>query len=92
MSKIIIVFMLAGLCLTACSNTMMTRSAVAKPDKLKIYADGKMIFKHRPIPVSDVIIFSDGLGGEKAAIKMYPPFHPPFYRGSIIVERMNTGS
>ena len=92
MNKILLVFLLAGLGLTACSNTMMTRATADKPDKLMIYADGKMIFNDRPMPVKDVIIYPDGYGGEKAAIKLYTPFHPPFYRDSIIVERMDSGS
>lgn len=92
MSKLFIIFMLAGLCLTACSNTLMTKSTADRPDKLMIYADGKMIFNDRPLPAKDVIIYPDGYGGEKAAIKLYAPFHPPFYRASVIVERMGPGS
>ena len=42
------------------------------------------------MPVEDVIIYPDGYGGEKAAVKLYTPYHHPFYRDSIIVERLES--
>ena len=44
------------------------------------------------MPTKDVIIYPDGFGGEKAAVKLYTPFHPPFYRDHIVVERLDTKS
>ena len=44
------------------------------------------------MPSDDVIIYPDGYGGEKAAVKLYTPYHPPFYRDHIIVERLDKKS
>jgi len=90
--KILIVFLCACLSLTACNDSAMIKSARNEPDKLQIYSDGKMIFKDRIMPSEDVIIYPDGFGGEKAAVKLYTPFHPPFYRDHIVVERLGTKS
>ena len=56
-------------------------------DKLFVYDDGTMVFKNRIYDEGDVVIYEDGFGGEKAAVKMHVPLHPDFYRDSIIVER-----
>lgn len=78
--------------LAACNNTAMIKSADKTPDTLQITADGKMIFRDRILPTQDVIIYPDGFGGEKAAVKLYTPYHPPFYRDHIIVERLDPES
>lgn len=90
--KILVFTIFICLSLTACNNSAMIKSANTEPDKLQIYSDGKMIFKDRVMPSEDVIIYPDGFGGEKAAVKLYAPFHPPFYRDHIVVERLNTKS
>jgi hypothetical protein len=63
---------------------------LTEPDVLFIYPDGSMRMKNRIISREDVVIYPDGYGGEKAAIKVWMvPFHPPFYRDSIVVERLD---
>jgi len=56
-------------------------------EKLTVNTDGSMEFRNRKLPGGDVIIYPDGSGGEKAAVKVYDPLHPDYYRDSIRVER-----
>jgi len=43
----------------------------------------------RLLPAEDVVIYPDGYGGEKAAVKVrLDPLHPSFYRDSIRVNRL----
>ena len=64
------------------------KPAAPKPEKLVVYNDGSMEFNNRPIPQEDVVIYPDGTGGERAAVKVrMEPLHPAFYRDSIVVER-----
>lgn len=60
-----------------------------KKDILYIYQDGKMKFRSRYLNKEDVVIYEDGRGGEKAAIKMLVPIYSGFYRDSIIVVRVD---
>lgn len=57
------------------------------PEKLTVNTDGSMEFRNRKLPGEDVIIYPDGSGGERAAVKVYDPLHPDYYRDSIQVER-----
>ena len=90
--RFLLITMMVGLSLTACNNTIPVRSVDNGADTLRVYSDGKMMFRDRVIPVKDVFIYPDGFGGEKAAVKLYVPYHPPFYRDSIVVERLNSKS
>jgi|GEM_PF-4392733 len=48
-----------------------------------------MKFRGHPIPKKDVVIYEDGDGGEKAAVRIrVKPLHPDFFRDSIVVERV----
>jgi hypothetical protein len=77
--------------LAACSHTPQTADADA-PEILTIFADGTMKLANRSVPAEDVVIYPDGYGGEKAAIKVWlEPLHPPFYRDSIVVRRLSDG-
>ena len=50
--------------------------------------DGSMWLRDRPMPERDVIIYADGTGGEKAAVRIrMEPLHPDFFRDTIVVER-----
>lgn len=60
-----------------------------KKDILYIFQDGKMKFRSRYLNKEDVVIYDDGRGGEKAAIKMLVPIYSGFYRDSIIVVRVD---
>ena len=37
----------------------------------------------------DVVIYRDGRGGERAAVKLYIPRHPDVFRDTIAVERID---
>lgn len=83
------ILVLTGLLLCACAITEDIKTTSTEPDVLTIYPDGTMRLKDRTISRKDVVIYPDGYGGEKAAIKVWGvPFHPPFYRDSIVVERL----
>ena len=56
-------------------------------DVLYVYDDGSMKLNDRFIDPDNVVIYPDGFGGERAALKMRVPLHPDYYRDTIIVER-----
>ena len=65
-----------------------TASEPVEPEKLYISNDGTMYYRDRPINSDDVVIYPDGFGGERAAVKLsLEPLHPPFYRDTIVVVR-----
>ena len=77
--------------LAACTTQPVIRHVQKAPEVLIIYADGKMSFRDRYINQDDVVIYPDGYGGERAAIKMRVPAKSYFYRDSIRVERIISG-
>ena len=85
----ILVIGLAALTLAGCTNMAPVSSEPREPEVLTIYPDGSMKLENRPIPIEDVVIYPDGYGGEKAAVKVrLEPFHSNFYRDTIIVNRI----
>ncbi len=83
---------LPGLLLTValggCMSQAPVKSTAKEPEQLFIRADGTMEFRNRKIDAEDVVIYDDGRGGEKAAVKIsLEPLHPPFYRDTIVVVR-----
>ena len=86
----IILLAIATVMLSGCmgSPVKKTASEPAEPEKLYISSDGTMIYRDRPINSDDVVIYPDGFGGERAAVKLsLEPLHPPFYRDTIVVVR-----
>ena len=79
--------------ISACATTSnVDPRLLAQKDNsntLYVYQDGSMFFKSRQVDVDDVVIYADGRGGERAAIKMVVPIHPDYYRDSIVVVRVN---
>lgn len=74
--------------LAACSHAP-EMAGTKEPEILTIFPNGKMKLMGRLIPAEDVVIYPDGFGGEKAAVKVrLEPLHPAFYRDSIIVRRI----
>lgn len=80
-------FFLTCFLLTSCSLIPQKEPVDKKQDKLTVNTDGSMEFRNRKLPKGDVIIYPDGTGGERAAVKVYDPMHPDYYRDSIRVER-----
>jgi hypothetical protein len=81
------------LSLGGCMSQSPVKSNTSEPEHLFVYADGSMEFRNRKINSDDVVIYDDGRGGERAAVKIsMEPLHPPFYRDSIIVVRKPSDS
>ncbi len=66
-----------------------------KPEILTIHPDGTMVFRNRTMNEDEVIIYPDGRGGEKAAVRVYEPIRPLsrkrsyYYRDTIVVDRID---
>ncbi len=93
MTKRTIILLLTSVLMASCAAT---HQPVAEKDQdiLHIYPDGKMVFDGRIMNEEDVVIYDDGYGGERAAIKLLAPLsrykaqnHAEFYRNTIIVDR-----
>jgi hypothetical protein len=85
----LISFLAVILSSTACTSTMSNVVESSEPDNtLLVYEDGRMEFNSRFVNNDEVVIYNDGRGGERAAIKVRVPIHSDFYRDSIIVVRV----
>jgi len=74
---------------TACTSTMNHVAETSESDNtLLVYEDGRMEFNSRFVNEDEIVIYNDGRGGERAAIKVRVPLHSDFYRDSIIVVRV----
>ena len=80
-------FLISCFFLSSCSLESSIKPDENSQEKLTVKSDGTMEFRKRTLPEKDVIIYPDGSGGERAAIKVYDPMHPDYYRDSIRVER-----
>jgi len=75
----------------ACTTTPIADDFVKSPEyeeTLFVYEDGRMKLNSRYVDGEDVVIYADGRGAERAAIKVRVPLHPDFYRDSILVVRV----
>jgi hypothetical protein len=76
--------------MSACSLSPESSIVSKDPEILTIYPDGTMRLMGRPVAAEDIVIYPDGFGGERAAIKVrLDPLRPDFYRDTIIVQRIN---
>ncbi|MCZ6526872.1 MAG: hypothetical protein O6928_10040 [Gammaproteobacteria bacterium] len=73
--------------LAGCAGQSTVKPIAQQTDTLYVNADGTMEFRNRKYARENVIIYPDGTGGERAAVKMYVPLHPDYYRDSIVVVR-----
>ena len=95
MTKRTIIFLLASALMTSCATSNQPVAVAERGhDILHIYPDGKMVLDGRVMNEEDVVIYDDGRGGERAAIKLLVPLsryqnrpYSEFYRDTIIVER-----
>jgi hypothetical protein len=77
--------------IVACATTPIINNPAnisESHETLYIYDDGRMALNSRYLDKQDVVIYSDGRGGEKAAVKVHFPLHSNFYRDSIVVVRV----
>jgi len=85
MKNLVLLIVLSGL--AACAFHSPVTQAQKELEILTVQSDGAMIFNDRTMNEEDVIIYPDGFGGERAAIKMRMPLKPDFYRDTIRVHR-----
>lgn len=84
--RILIIFSL--LIVLSCSSIQPEADVrEKKKEVLVIYPDGTMMLNGRIMNKQDVVIYSDGRGGERAAVRVFVPIHPDFFRDTIPVER-----
>jgi hypothetical protein len=83
----ITILVLASACTTTSVKNDFEESSKSG-ETLYVYEDGQMKLDSRYINSQDVVIYPDGRGGEKAAVKVHVPIHSAFYRNSIIVVRV----
>jgi len=84
----IIIFLLASLLIASCAIAEKYAGTSKKEQEiLYIYPDGTMQFKDRIMNKKDVVIYEDGRGGERAAVRLMSPLHPDVFRNTIVVER-----
>ncbi len=97
-NKILYILCFILLLASGCASTLDKGDvAIKEKEILTVYPDGSMVFNERTMNEEDVIIYPDGRGGERAAVKMRVPLYrrnrsavdqsPYFYRDTIIVER-----
>ena len=85
----LISFLAVILSSAACTSTINNVVESSAPDNtLLVYEDGRMEFNSRFVNEDEVVIYNDGRGGERAAIKVRVPIHSDFYRDSIVVVRI----
>jgi len=87
MKKLILIVMLGGVGACAPLPSVMQTQTHDEPEILTVLSDGTMVFNQRTLNENDVVIYPDGIGGERAAIKIYVPYKTDFYRDSIRVQR-----
>ena len=90
LTKIAGLSVLAVMFLTGCLAAPAVKQLAADngPDTLLIHEDGSMKLNDKPIPHQDVVIYEDGRGGERAAVRVrMEPLHPDFFRDTIVVVR-----
>jgi hypothetical protein len=85
MKKLILLVVLSGI--AACTSQSSVRQAQTDPEILTVQSDGTMVFNERTVNEKDVVIYPDGYGGERAAIRVYVPLKPDFFRDTIRVHR-----
>ena len=85
MKNLILLIVLGSI--AACASQAPVKQTQKEPEILTIQSDGTMVFNQRTLNEEDVVIYPDGFGGERAAIKVYVPYKPDFYRDTIRVQR-----
>lgn len=84
-----ILIMLACFLIVASCTTgeIVSTPRERKKEVLVIYPDGTMMLNGRIMNKEDVVIYPDGYGGERAAVRVFVPIHPDFFRDTIPVQR-----
>jgi hypothetical protein len=86
----IIILLLVSVIIFSCTRMdKPARTGEQEEEILYIYPDGKLVFQDRTMNEEDVVIYEDGRGGERAAVKLIIPRHPDVFRNTITVERID---
>ena len=96
MTTRITIFLFTSLLIASCATANKPVSTSEKEQEVfYIYPDGTMEFRGRIKNKEDVVIYEDGYGGERAAVKILVPLnryqkkpHTEYYRDNITVERI----
>ena len=92
LTLVFLMLILAG----ACGNPSTVVDKSNASEVLTIYPDGTMEYRNRIMNEDEVVIYSDGTGGERAAVRVWTPLRPRvrednvFYRDTIIVDRVDS--
>ena len=87
----ILAITLLTLTTAACNQTKPAMiSDVNDKQTLYVLPDGTIEYKGRVMTDDDVVIYQDGYGGERAAVKLYFPLYSHAWRDTIQVERVFT--
>lgn len=79
----------AVLLVAGCNQTRPAMISEAdNKQTLYVLPDGTMEYKGRVMANDDVVIYQDGQGGERAAVKLYFPLYSHAWRDTITVERV----
>ncbi len=78
LSRHLIVFLAISFSLASCAHDPFAEPLDQEKDKMIVYSDGTMEFRGRTYSTDNVVIYPDGFGGERAAVKLYVPLHPDF--------------
>ena len=79
--------------LSGCALEPVSTDWDKESEILTVYDDGTMEFRGRPINEEEVVIYPDGSGGERAAVRLRVPLkldslqREYYYRDTIKVER-----
>lgn len=82
-------FIIVSSCI-ACTAVSHSDNKVVPPTnykKIVVHEDGRMEYRKRLVSNDDVLFYSDGRGGEHAAIKMRTAVQPDYYLAPIDVIR-----
>ena len=81
--------LVAGM-LAGCTAAQPRDAAYTSPPQKKVltvHADGKMLYRDRLVSPDDVIMYEDGRGGLRAAVRVRTePVRPDFFADGIVVE------
>lgn len=89
MRNLVTLMLLTGL--AACGMQPAVTGINKQPDVLTVQKDGTMVLNERTMNEKDVIIYPDGFGGERAAVRVRVPLKKSdFYRDTIRVQREDT--
>ena len=87
MMRILLMLVCLSVVASCATGQSGSEPRAVKKEVLVIYPDGTMMLNGRIMNKKDVVIYPDGRGGERAAVRVFVPIHPDFFRDTIPVQR-----